>query len=97
MGEIVDLVAAVMALSIPLSVVIGVFHLKSKKLSLKKFTDEERQVLLELKTENAELRRRLNYIEHSIGASSEDTLSSEREVEKLTNAQRLELIAKKKQ
>lgn len=67
MEELIALVAIVLGLSIPLSVILGVYRFKSKKLKLQQFSTEERQVLLELKSENGELKRRLEELEGKMG------------------------------
>jgi len=90
-----EIIAVVMGLSIPLSIIFGVIHLKSKKLSLRQFNTEERQVLLDLKSENAELRRRLEQLEISQGIQEEDMMQIE-QMKELDTASRLELLAKKR-
>ena len=96
MEEIIELVAVILGLSIPISVVWGIFRLKFKKLSMKQFLDEERQVLLELKSENAELKRRLEQLEQIIvldNPQESTTLRLEEGEEDI--AAKLEKLAKK--
>ena len=63
MVDVAEIVAIVMSLSIPLSIIGSFVYLRSKKLKLQQFTTEEREVLLQLKRENAALRDRLDSIE----------------------------------
>ncbi len=69
-----DLLAIFMVFSVPLSAIGGFIYLRSKKLAMQAFNTEERQVLLELKAENAELRRRMQNLEVIISDHDESVL-----------------------
>lgn len=94
MGDLIELIAVILGLSIPLSVIFGIFHLKSKKLNLRQFSSEERQVLLELKSENGELKRRLEQLETQAGISDHDLFKLE-EANEPDIATKLAELAKK--
>lgn len=96
MGELIELIAVVLGLSIPLSIIYGIFNYQSKKLALKHFNNEERQVLLELKSENAELKRRLEQLEAASGIPEEAILRLE-EADESDVITKLELLAKQRQ
>lgn len=101
MGDFIELVAVVLGLSIPLSVIYGIFHLRSKKLSMKQFLEEERQVLLELKRENVELKNRLDRLEGlPVGQSVKETAIEDdylklEENQEMDLATQLEILAQK--
>lgn len=91
-----DIIAIVMGCSIPLSVIWGIIYLKNKSITLKALNSEERQVLLEIKTENADLRRRLENIE-TIVTFDQDTqmkLNAPNKAEEIT-PEMLEKLAQK--
>jgi len=74
MEEIVALVGVIMGFSVPLSIIGGVIYLRAQKLKLKQFTSDERNVLLELKSENAELKKRLENLETIVSSNDDDAL-----------------------
>jgi len=95
MDEVIGLVAVVLGLSIPLSVIFGVFRFKFKKLAMKQFLEEERQVLLEVKMENVELRNRLEQLESRLAMpASKEPMQLEHEASE-DLATQLEYLAQK--
>ncbi len=63
MEEFIGLVAVIMIFGIPLSAIIGGFWLKNKKMSQGALSGEDKQLLMDVVKENAELKRRMENME----------------------------------
>lgn len=87
-----DALAIFMVFSVPLSVIGGIFYLKAKKLQLQEFNSDERQVLLQLKQENAALRDRLDSIETIVSEIDHTILISRTGNQQVDAAKRIETL-----
>jgi hypothetical protein len=58
-----EALAILSAFSVPLSLIGSITYFKLKKLEASKLNTEEREVLAQIKAENAELRKRLENVE----------------------------------
>lgn len=90
-----DLLAIFMVFSIPLTAIGGFLFLRYKRMMLEQFTTEEREVLLQLKVENADLKKRMANMETILLDNREINARLEAPKEEDLNAQRVAQMAKK--
>jgi hypothetical protein len=90
-----DLLAIFMVFSVPLSAIGGFIYLRAKKMAMQSLNTEERQVLLELKAENAELRRRMQNLEVIVADPDESVLKLNKNNAEEITPEMLEQLAQK--